>query len=324
MEALVIILFIIFVIWFSKTSQKKYEEDLLESSRQMACRREFDRQREMGEQEFAQRKKAREQDLVNRQKKYEQELARQHNVVRATSSCYQSLLSLNQEYSFYSDFPLHRTLSARVTSKRQFDTFDFDSMLDHHISSHLDVFAVFISHIEQNQQNYHTYFQRVNQLHPSISNSTQVAAAHNIPLQTYMDIENDLISKSKICPKISMQITCRVTYDTPKQQNHYENEKIYYLSDIKSHYQQITLDHYAHSAQKYQQQYERLKVTASLRYDVLKRDNFRCQICGATQRDGVKLHVDHILPISKGGKTEMENLRTLCDRCNLGKGSKIE
>ena len=55
-------------------------------------------------------------------------------------------------------------------------------------------------------------------------------------------------------------------------------------------------------------------MTDSLRYDVLKRDGFRCVICGRTAEDGVKLHVDHIKPVSKGGKTEYENLRTLCDQ----------
>lgn len=69
---------------------------------------------------------------------------------------------------------------------------------------------------------------------------------------------------------------------------------------------------------------QRRLMTDSLRYDVMRRDGFRCQICGATAADGYKLHVDHILPVSKGGKTEMGNLRTLCERCNMGKGAKIE
>ena len=58
---------------------------------------------------------------------------------------------------------------------------------------------------------------------------------------------------------------------------------------------------------------QRRLMTDSLRYDVMRRDGFRCQICGATAADGYKLHVDHILPVSKGGKTEMGNLRTLCE-----------
>ena len=69
---------------------------------------------------------------------------------------------------------------------------------------------------------------------------------------------------------------------------------------------------------------QRRLMTDSLRYDVMRRDGFRCQICGAIAADGYKLHVDHIYPVSKGGKTEMSNLRTLCERCNMGKRDKIE
>ena len=69
---------------------------------------------------------------------------------------------------------------------------------------------------------------------------------------------------------------------------------------------------------------ERRLMTDSLRYDILRRDGFRCVLCGASAAEGAKLHVDHIFPVSKGGKTVPSNLRTLCERCNLGKGSKIE
>jgi len=69
---------------------------------------------------------------------------------------------------------------------------------------------------------------------------------------------------------------------------------------------------------------QRALMTDSLRYDILKRDGFRCKICGATAADGVKLHVDHIVPVSKGGRTDPQNLRTLCERCNMGKGAKLE
>lgn len=69
---------------------------------------------------------------------------------------------------------------------------------------------------------------------------------------------------------------------------------------------------------------EREKLTPSLRYDILKRDNGRCQICGRSAQDGVTLEVDHIKPISKGGKTEPDNLRTLCRDCNRGKAAKYD
>lgn len=69
---------------------------------------------------------------------------------------------------------------------------------------------------------------------------------------------------------------------------------------------------------------ERRKMTDSLRYDILRRDGFRCQLCGATQKDGYRLHVDHIIPVSRGGQTVPSNLRTLCERCNMGKSDKLE
>ena len=92
----------------------------------------------------------------------------------------------------------------------------------------------------------------------------------------------------------------------------------------------ITIKHYKrnhvnpyYKNPKTPQELERSKVTPSLRYDVLKRDNFRCQLCGKSGKD-ILLEVDHILPISKGGKTEWSNLRTLCKECNRGKGAKYD
>jgi len=63
-------------------------------------------------------------------------------------------------------------------------------------------------------------------------------------------------------------------------------------------------------------------MTNDLLFNILRRDGFKCFVRGSTSRYGVKLHVDHIHPVSKGGKTEAANLQTLCERCNLGKSNK--
>ena len=67
-------------------------------------------------------------------------------------------------------------------------------------------------------------------------------------------------------------------------------------------------------------------MTVGLRYQVLNRDRFRCVICGASPATtaGCELHVDHIIPLAKGGENVLSNLRALCSQCNLGKGSKLE
>ncbi|MBO5369839.1 MAG: HNH endonuclease [Clostridia bacterium] len=63
------------------------------------------------------------------------------------------------------------------------------------------------------------------------------------------------------------------------------------------------------------------KISDKLRYQVLKRDNFKCCACGASpaKNPDVELHIDHIIPWSKGGETVINNLQTLCSVCNLGK-----
>lgn len=63
-----------------------------------------------------------------------------------------------------------------------------------------------------------------------------------------------------------------------------------------------------------------------LRYNVLRRDNFKCVLCGNSPATDPKctLHVDHIFPFSKNGKTVVDNLRTLCGECNIGKSDQIE
>ena len=77
---------------------------------------------------------------------------------------------------------------------------------------------------------------------------------------------------------------------------------------------------------KASKEYQRRKMTDALRHQILQRDGFRCQLCGkSAQTDPtVELEVDHLYPVSKGGKTEPTNLRTLCKACNRGKRDKYD
>jgi hypothetical protein len=68
---------------------------------------------------------------------------------------------------------------------------------------------------------------------------------------------------------------------------------------------------------------KREPIGERIRYLVFRRDGFKCVFCGAAPRKGnrVILHVDHILPVSKGGTNSIDNLRTLCSKCNRGRGA---
>jgi hypothetical protein len=63
-------------------------------------------------------------------------------------------------------------------------------------------------------------------------------------------------------------------------------------------------------------------IRAGLWWSVLARDNWTCCSCGRTPADGVSLEVDHIRPRSKGGTDDINNLQTLCKKCNIGKSNK--
>lgn len=67
----------------------------------------------------------------------------------------------------------------------------------------------------------------------------------------------------------------------------------------------------------------RREISDRQRFRILVRDGFRCKSCGASPltQSGIELHVDHILPWSKGGETIDENLECKCKQCNLGKGN---
>lgn len=62
-------------------------------------------------------------------------------------------------------------------------------------------------------------------------------------------------------------------------------------------------------------------INLQLRFIVMRRDNFKCQKCGRSPAtdSGVILHIDHVKPWAKGGETVLDNLQTLCSKCNLGK-----
>ena len=59
-------------------------------------------------------------------------------------------------------------------------------------------------------------------------------------------------------------------------------------------------------------------VSGSTRYNVLKRAKYRCELCGAHESQ-IALHVDHIIPKSKGGPDDLSNFQALCQTCNTNK-----
>lgn len=70
-------------------------------------------------------------------------------------------------------------------------------------------------------------------------------------------------------------------------------------------------------------------ISPQLRNEILERNGYTCQLCGAGPGDPdpfnpgrkVRLHIDHIVPISQGGADDKSNLRVLCSACNHGRAN---
>lgn len=66
----------------------------------------------------------------------------------------------------------------------------------------------------------------------------------------------------------------------------------------------------------------RRPLSKSLRFEVFKRDRFKCQYCGRGIDETI-LEVDHVTPVAEGGENDITNLVTSCRDCNRGKGKKL-
>lgn len=65
-------------------------------------------------------------------------------------------------------------------------------------------------------------------------------------------------------------------------------------------------------------------IPASLRAEVIKRANDRCEYCLLAQTgQAAKFHIDHVVPVTSGGQTTSDNLALACVSCSLRKAAKL-
>lgn len=250
------------------------------------------------------------------------EIKRKKSIVFNNSSLIKSLNKLNKEYenAFSNDILdiYHKTY--RCNSKQKFDRYDTDKYFFDIIYNGIEYYSDVISKIISNQRYFLEYNEHFKQLKSTITKNE--CKELKITYKSFQKIENNYIKKHKLNPVMDTCIVCNVEYTSPKGRNHYSQKSIYSFNNIKETLKTAKLQLEYDNSREARKQFERNKLTKSMRYDVLRRDNFKCVLCGKFSQDGSILHVDHIIPIARGGKTVLSNLRTLCDECNLGKGTK--
>lgn len=94
------------------------------------------------------------------------------------------------------------------------------------------------------------------------------------------------------------------------------------FDELEEIHEQLTEIGFECNLSQYHNKNQRKLMTPKLRREIAERDGYTCQNCGKYMPDGVGLHIDHIVPVSKGGKTVPSNLQVLCSKCNGRKGNR--
>lgn len=216
-----------------------------------------------------------------------------------TGAAYKRLEILNKKYEFKKFRGNYdRTCYRRSNPQKYYDKdFAFSCFVKDVVLPDISIFEDFIEDVNYNKHIFGQYSQEFSQL---------LLLAKNAP-------ERNLCEQRKAKPLLEASYTLVLYY------KYYDRNRAavykYEENDIKKAINEAKKINASNSAA----QKERAIMSDSLRFQIFKRDNYTCQICGKRAQDGVELEVDHIIPISKGGKTIPSNLQTLCKQCNRGK-----
>ena len=234
--------------------------------------------------------------------------------IEQNSTALADIRKVNAQYSkiFNMDFKGTLTYQRSLGSKRAFDNANMDTILIETLKGHEDFIKKCVSDAQRNYSNYGQYISQVKYAYRS-------RTTHWCTNGLMRWMEKRKFDKAVLKPATSLSVKIEISYISPKGRNSYYNHKTYNTEDIARALTRVK----DIRTEQVDREYERSLMTPQLRYKILRRDGFKCQICGATS-ETAKLHVDHIKPISKGGRTVESNLRTLCDLCNLGKSASYD
>lgn len=233
---------------------------------------------------------------------------------------YNKVVLLNNKYEFNITRKKYR-IDHRASSKRGLDNLDLSDIVMFYLNENIDDFRDNFISIGDNLDKYKAYekdFDSITRIKYKYKEKDIIGKEFK-SVEKFSKFEKNMTNSIKYKNKESLTVMVYATYISPKGRNSYYKNAQFDYNDVLDIYQRLK----AYEEFKSTTRYQRSIMTDSLRYDILRRDNFRCQICGTTAKEGAKLHVDHIIPISKGGKTTPDNLQTLCERCNMGKSNKM-
>lgn len=241
-------------------------------------------------------------------------------LIKQNSYRIKKLENINRIFKYEFDYNYTEDIGTVIhcNSKAQLDRFDYEKHAKDYIADRKEFILTFMKVVNQNRKTWNEYSEQVKTL--PMYMTKEESESLGIPYDFCKLKEKELFKDTILKVNLKPELVIAKSYVSPQGRSNYNLHISYSFEEVLELYRDVLNI----EKKKETAQYQRSLMTPKLRFDVMRRDGFRCKYCGRTEADGVKLHVDHIKPVSKGGKTELSNLQTLCDECNLGKSDFYE
>lgn len=207
-------------------------------------------------------------------------------------------------------------------NKRNYNNVQPAGIMAHYITNNMEYFSDYFKKIQENSQRFIEYNKKISAIKSMVEK--EESERLKISLKEYFWRENRIFEKEKLTPTVNCFFSVQQRYSSRKGRVNLFKSGTYGFNEMYACFESISRTRLDRKTYLELATVERGELSDSLRYDIMRRDNFKCVICGASADIGARLHVDHIIPIAKGGKTVPNNLRVLCERCNIGKSDKME
>ena len=227
------------------------------------------------------------------------------------------LNNINKKYKFIkimSDYDTHHAYD----NIDYYDMISCDDYLIYYLDQNKTDITNLLKLIKTNKQMYANYCKEISSINEfgNYKNSN-----NNFSLKYMLGIEKELFEMQKLKPTIDYYITITLYCAKMNSEIYSKKQKIFSYNEIESLLKRINNKHYNFYNDKQIWdslcKVERGKVSNKIRFQIYERDDYRC--CKCKRSDN--LEIDHIIPISKGGKSTLDNLQTLCRECNKNKGN---
>ncbi len=235
--------------------------------------------------------------------------------VKEYSTKYKKILDINKEYDF-KNVDNELILEENEFSIKSFNDILAKQVLLYRIENNEDNIREWIENAIINEKLYKQYDTDIKSINDEMN--TSLINKTGLDEKKFKKIEKNLIENIKYTDNVYKIRAHVIVYFLNKDYTilNKKDRYIFYDEIIQIYEEWKQGKKYNESTKK-----ERKLMNYSLRKEVLKRDGYKCCICGKTEKDGIRLEIDHIIPVSKGGQSTISNLQTLCSSCNAKKNT---